>query len=144
MSYDRWHKSRAKPGEPVCEHGKVPTADHGKAGRWQARWRDDTGVQRKRNFTRKSDADAYEARVLTSLITGTYVNAAAGRQRVRDYAATYRANLQHRASTAERIGNLFRLHVDDLPLGGMTLAGVRPSHIRAWAKDRAEVVAPST
>jgi integrase len=143
--YDRWHKSRPAPGEPGCaEHGKAPTADHGKPGRWQARWRDDTGEQRKRNFTRKADADAHEVRALASLAAGTYVNAAAGRQRVRDYAATWRADLQHRASTAERISNIFRLHVDDLPLGGMAMASVRPSHIRAWAKDRAQVVAPST
>jgi integrase len=38
----------------------------------------------------------------------------------------------------------FRLHVDPLSLGGLAMAQVRPSHMRAWVKDRAQVLAPST
>jgi hypothetical protein len=36
--YDRWHKAKPKPGEPVCrEHNLVPSAGHGRGKRWQAR-----------------------------------------------------------------------------------------------------------
>jgi integrase len=40
--YDRWHKSRPKPGEPECpdHEGKVASAHHGCESRWMARWRD--------------------------------------------------------------------------------------------------------
>ena len=51
--YDRWHKSRSRPGEEKCgDHRKVPTADHGKGDRWQVRWRDAGGKQCKRNFAK--------------------------------------------------------------------------------------------
>lgn len=57
--YDRWHKSRPEPGEPVCaDHERVPTADHGKGKRWQARWRDGA-VQCCRNFARRTDAERF-------------------------------------------------------------------------------------
>ncbi len=50
--YDRWHKSRPAPGDPLCsEHGKASTAAHGKGDRWQVRWRDDTGRQCRANFS---------------------------------------------------------------------------------------------
>ncbi|MFE0099808.1 tyrosine recombinase XerC [Streptomyces sp. NPDC059009] len=62
--YDRWHKSRPKKGEPECpDHpGLVPSAEHGCANRWQARWRDKDGRQRSKNFplNRKQVAAAYQ------------------------------------------------------------------------------------
>ncbi|MGW5820408.1 site-specific integrase, partial [Streptomyces noursei] len=56
--YDRWHKTFPKEGDDECpEHkGKVPTADHGKGKRWQLRYRDPLGKQRKENYDRKVDA----------------------------------------------------------------------------------------
>lgn len=56
---DRWHKSRPDAGEPVCaDHKAVPSADHGKGDRWQARWRDG-GRQRSQNFARRADAERF-------------------------------------------------------------------------------------
>ena len=61
--YDRWHKTRPGPGEEPCrEHSRgrtklYPTADHGKGDRWQVRWRDETGQQRKRNFAKRDGTD---------------------------------------------------------------------------------------
>jgi hypothetical protein len=49
-----------------------------------------------------------------------------------------------RPSTAERLERVFRLHLDELPVGRDEIAAVRASHMRAWLKDRAEVLAPST
>ena len=63
---------------------------------------------------------------------------------VREYAALYRRDLLHRNSTAERLDRVFRLHVDPLPLGRLPMALVRPSHMRAWVKDRSQTLAPST
>lgn len=69
---------------------------------------------------------------------------AAGQLKVREYAAKYRSELLHRDSTAERLERVFRLHVDPLPLGNLAMTQVRASHMRAWVKNRAEVLAPST
>ena len=63
---------------------------------------------------------------------------------MREYAAKYRSELLHRDSTAERLERVFRLHVDPLPLGNLAMTQVRASHMRAWVKNRAEVLAPST
>jgi integrase len=143
--YERWHKSRPRPGDPVCrEHGKVPTADHGRGGQWQVRWRDESGAQRKRDFARKATAASFDAEIRTRLDRGTSLDLAGGRQAVRDYAWKWRDSLAVRPATAERLSRVFSAHVDGLTLGGMAIVSVRPSHIRAWAKDRAEVLAPST
>ena len=52
--YDRWHKSRPRPGELVCRERKmVPAAGHGIGDRWQVRWRDEDGEQRARKGNRR-------------------------------------------------------------------------------------------
>lgn len=68
--YDRWHKTFPKEYEPTCdEHRLVPTKDHGKGKRWQVRWYDNTGKQRKANFSKKVGknpkihADAFDKQV---------------------------------------------------------------------------------
>jgi integrase len=142
---DRWHKSRPAPGEAVCrEHGKVPAAGHGQGDQWQVRWRDETGAQRKRNFTKKSRATSFDAEIRSSLDRGTSLDLAAGRQKVSAYSRTRRESLAIRPSTAERLERVFRLHVEALPLGQIPMASVRQSHVRAWVRDRAAVLAPGT
>jgi hypothetical protein len=55
--YDRWHKTFPKPGDQPCaEHGKAPTGEHGKGGRWIVRWTDG-GRPQKAVFSRKPDAE---------------------------------------------------------------------------------------
>jgi len=143
--YDRWHKSRPRPGEPVCrEHGKVPTAEHGIGDQWQVRTRDETGTQRKKNFARKANATSFDAELRSRLDRGTSLDLAAGRQKVSTYAAARRESLAVRPSTAERLERVFRLHVDEQPLGQMPIVSVRQSHIRAWVRDRSAVLARST
>jgi integrase len=142
---DRWHKSQPKPGEPVCrEHGKVPTADHGQDDQWAVRWRDQFGTQRKKNFAKKSAATSFDAEIRSRLDRGTSLDLAAGKQTVSAYAAAWRTNLSLRPSTSERLERVLRLHLDEQPLGRMAIAAVRPSHIRAWLKDRRTVLAEST
>jgi integrase-like protein len=46
-------------------------------------------------------------------------------------------------STAARIATVFRVHIDPI-LGHLPMAQVRPSHLRAWVKNRSAVLAPST
>src|SRR6266849_6683971 len=106
--YDRWHKARPGDGDKKCEHGKASTADHGKGDRRQVRYRDDSGVQRKENFSKKSDADARDTAVRASLQAGTYVDKAAGAVTFREYAEEWRGNRVHDLATADRIERAFR------------------------------------
>jgi integrase len=143
--YDRWHKSRPGAGEPLCrEHGKVPAVGHGDSDQWQVRWRDDTGTQRKRNFAKKANATSFDAEIRSRLDRGTSLDLVAGRQSVSTYATGWRAGLSLRPSSNERMDRAFRVHVDELPLGALAMSAVRASHMRAWKKDRAEVLAPAT
>jgi integrase len=145
--YDRWWKTERQPDGSAR---RVPSTDYGCAKRWQVRWRDETGQQRKRNFSKRDgknperDASAFDAKMKAALDAGTALDLTAGKMLVRDYAAFYRRDLLHRNSTAERLERVFRSHVDPLPLGRLAMTQVRPSHMRAWVKDRSQVLAPST
>jgi integrase len=141
---DRWHLSRTSPHAEKCrEHGLVPSPQHGRGDRWQVRWRDEAGAQRKQVFAKKSTADSFAASKKADVDRGVSVDHAVGRQTVQMYAERWRRDLLHRSSTSERVERLFRLHVDP-QLGHLRMAQVRPSHIRGWVKDRVEVLAPST
>ena len=154
--YDRWHKTHPAPeDEPCSEHSKgrtrlYPTVGHGAGDRWQVRWRDENGRQRKKNFAVRDGvnpdrhAAAFDAQIKHELDTGMSLDIDAGQVKVRDYAAEYRKDLLHRDSTAERVERVFRIHVDPLPLGNLPMIRVRPRHMRSWVKDRSEVLGPST
>jgi hypothetical protein len=95
--YDRWHKSRPGKDESLCrEHRMAPGARHGDGERWQVRWRDEDGAQRARNFTRKTgadpekSADAFDAKVRTSLDDGSYVSPADANITFRAFAEDWR------------------------------------------------------
>jgi integrase len=145
--YDRWWKAQRQADGSVR---RVPSSDYGCARRWQVRWRDENGRQRKRNFTKRDgrnperDASAFDAKMKAALDAGTALDLAAGKMLVREYASFYRRDLLNRNSTAERLDRVFRLHVDPLALGRLPMVQVRPSHMRAWVKDRSQLLAPST
>jgi hypothetical protein len=75
--YDRWHKSHPKPTDAECGEHKsrtkrmVPTADHGIGKRWQVRYRDLGGRQRKENFHTKAEADNRAAEVDVEIRRGS-------------------------------------------------------------------------
>jgi integrase len=149
--YDRWHRNEGD--KPCGEHsrGKVkiyPTAEHGCSKRWQVRWRDDQGRQRKQAFERKADAEQFDAKVKTQLADGSYVDPSAGQVTFRAYAEQWRLGRTHDLSTAERIEVALRVHAyaAEGTLGKTTTGGPaigdypmrvlakRPSLIQAWIK----------
>lgn len=134
---DRWHRKDKATGR------RVRSAEYGCKSRWQVRWRDDAGDQRKRNFQREADANAYCAEVQSSLNRGTYVDPRAGRQTVEAYSREWRAVQLHDAATAELVERHFRLHVNPI-LGHLPLSRVRSSDVQAWVKDRAGELEPAT
>lgn len=147
--YDRWHLARPPASAEACaEHSSrtrrlVPSRDHGTGKRWQVRYRDPSGQQRKENFDNKAKADARAAEVKNQLDNGTFVDRATRRQTLREYAEEWRTSATHRERTESNVERALRLHVYPL-LGDRQLAGIKRADIRAWVKDRSSVLAPSS
>lgn len=112
--YDRWFRSERQPDGT---RKRVKSDEHGCAARWQVRWRDEAGKQRKRSFEVKDGADperhasAFAAKVKTGLDSGTYFDPAAGDITFRAYADRWRSGRAHDPATAARIASEFRNHV---------------------------------
>jgi len=132
--YDRWHKSRPAPGAQRCrEHDKVPTTDHGQGMRWQVRYRDADGKQRKENFARKPAADARANAVGSALDRGTYLDPAAGKVTLRVHAEAWLDAQTFDETTRQTVRS--RLDVAILPaLGDRELRAIRPSTVQAFIR----------
>lgn len=137
---DLWYRKRPDP-----ETGKrEPTARHGRGMRWRCRWVDpETGEKREQLFGKKSDAERHDANVRADISRGQYIDPAAGKITVREYAEQWRQEKLHDVSTAERVERGFRLHVYPM-LGSRRLGTVRPSHIRGWVKELSTDLSPSS
>jgi hypothetical protein len=78
---------------------------------WQARWRDPSGVQRKRSFPRRIDADHYLTSVEHSQLVGNYVDPGRSRVTVEEWSAVWLCQLQVKPSTQARYESLLPVHV---------------------------------
>lgn len=143
--YDRWHKSHPKQGEDICpEHRKAPTGEHGVGDRWQVRYRDDTGAQRKRNFTRRADADRFDSTRKADESRGEWIDPRMGQIRFKDYAPTWMASRLHKPGTAERYAIVIRLHINPT-FGAVGVGSIRPTAVQAWVKHlQSKGLAPRT
>ncbi|MEO3842754.1 N-terminal phage integrase SAM-like domain-containing protein [Streptomyces sp. B22F1] len=138
--YDRWHKSHPKPDDPECPEHKsrtrrlVPTSEHGVGKRWQVRYRDLNGAQRKENYEIKAKADARAAEVENDLRRGVYVDPSAGKITLATYAEQWLAAVTAGPTTYERYEREIRNHI--VPhLGGHEVRNLtRPSSIQSWIK----------
>lgn len=136
---DLWYlRKRGADGKPL------PSKRHGRGKRWRCRWVDpETGQKREQLFHKKSDAERHHAQTHADISRGQYVDPAAGRITVAEYAEQWRAQQLHRDSTADRTERAIRLHIVPI-LGGLPLSAVRSSHIKGWVKDRSTKLAAST
>ncbi len=110
---------------------------------WLARWRDPDGRQRKRSFPRKVDADRFLTSVEHGMLTGTYVDPAAGKVTFQEYAEQWRAGQVHRPTTTAHVETMLRRHAYPV-LGARPLASIRPSEVQAWVKRLSLTLAPAT
>jgi integrase len=142
--YDRWHKAKPNPDESRCrEHKRVPSASHGQGKRWQARWRDESGAQRKQSHDRERDAERALAVVKVDLPRGAYVDPRAGRVTFRTHAEQWRAAQVHRATTVAQVETHLRRHIYPT-FGDRALGSIRPSEVQAWVRRLEQDLAPST
>jgi integrase len=112
---------------------------------WQARWRDPGGVQRAKNFSRKTDADRYLAGLESDKLRGRYADPRLGRTRLAEWIAEWqstRTNLS--AVTRLRDDALIRNHVRP-GLGSMAIGQIQPVHVAQWVSEMdAHGLAPAT
>lgn len=109
------------------------------SGRWQARYRDDEGVQRKQTFDTARDASAFLDQVRTEVRRGAYISPDAGRQTFRSFTDEWAAGQDWKASTRETFEShrrRFGRHLDKLRLDQideLKLRNVRTALTAAYA-----------
>lgn len=112
-------------------------------GQWRARYRDGSGKEHSRHFSRRVDGQAWLDTVTASLMAGTHVDPRTARTTVGEWCDTwlegYRTN---RASTVRQAEvHLARIRTE---FGPIQLQAVRPSHVKGWtSKLRSEGLADS-
>ncbi|GAA1399445.1 tyrosine-type recombinase/integrase [Pseudonocardia kongjuensis] len=110
-------------------------------GMWRARYRDPAGREVARHFARKVDAQRWVDEATTALVTGQYVDPAAGKVTFRDYAEQWRTAAPHGPATQDKVRRSLERHVYPT-FGRMAMRSVRPTSVQAWVT--ALPLAPST
>lgn len=154
--YDRWHRD-PRPGDEACKCGTrktplYPATRHLTGERWQVRWRDLAGKQRKRSFALKIGsnpdlhADAFDAKTQRELNARDYVDPSAADVTLQVYAEQWRTSRSHDTVTAGNLERRLRLHVYEDPatpgktpqkgvaIGQLRMAALarQPSVIQSW------------
>lgn len=148
---DRWHLSHPKSdAEPCTEHKSktrklVQSVDHGQGKRWQVRYRDPSGAQRKENFERKPDADRRAAEVGAVLSKGQYADPRDQKITFREYAEQWRKVQPHRTTTRRDVEQCLRSHAYPA-FGDLRLASIRTDDLQSWLTGLVQVhgLAPRT
>jgi integrase len=147
--YDRWHLSRPPADAVPCEEHSTKTKpvyasrDHGVGKRWQVRYRDLAGEQRKENYEKKTQADSRAAEVKAQLDNRTFVNRDRGKEKFRDVGERWREMAVHRERTESNVERALRLHVYPF-FGNRQISSIQRSDIQKWVKERSQVIKPST
>jgi integrase len=103
-------------------------------GMWRARYRDDTGKEHARHFTRKVDAQQWLDSVTASVVRGDYVDPRDGKVTVGQYAERWKLIQVSSDGTRRIVDNALRLHI--LPtLGAHRIGTVRRSQVQAFVRD---------
>ncbi|SEG44173.1 Site-specific recombinase XerD [Thermomonospora echinospora] len=157
--YDRWHLSHPPEGAEPCKCGRgrnklYPSADHGTARRWQVRWRDESGRQRKKNFTEKVGDDperhaaACDAKVNAELDADSWIDPELGKITLEAYAKQWRGGLASDPASLETVDKHLA-HIYDVertdrtkrapgssPIGHREMRALAksPSAIQQWVK----------
>lgn len=112
-------------------------------GKWRARYRDPDGQEHARHFQRKADAQRWLDEVTADLVTGSYVDPAAGRRRFEPYARAWLAAQTFDVSSRETVTKRLTNHLTPA-FGSMQLREIRTSTVRAWLGGQAARLAPRT
>src|SRR4051794_3978672 len=133
-------------GDPVASVYKRVRPRPGKPDlvTWETRWRDPDNTQRKKTFTKRSDADRYKTFIESSLHTGSYVDPSRSRVTIAAYAEQWMAG---RTSLKPKTLAGYRSLLDNRVLprwGEVRLGRVAYEDVSAWVSTMATEVSPST
>lgn len=110
-------------------------------GRYRARWRTPEGGSRSKTFARKVDAQKHLDSIGGAKLSGSYVDPAAGKVTLAEFAAAWQEGRIVRPTTASSEDVSLRVHV--LPvLGKRPIASIRPSELQAFVKTLSATLAP--
>jgi len=113
--------------------------------RYRVRYRDPSGRDREKWFTKKADADRYAAGVKADIDRGDYINPQAGKITLGEWITRHEAaRLGRRPSTVARDESIINTHI--LPaFGHRQVKSIQPVEIRAWVANlAAKGLAPAT
>ena len=105
------------------------------SGSWQARWRDPAGIDRAKNFARKSDANRYLVGLESDKLTGRYADPRLARTRLGDWIVEWQATRTNlSAQTRARDDASIRNHI--LPnLGAVPIGQLQPMNVAQWVAE---------
>ena len=110
-------------------------------GVWRARYRDDADREHARHFARKVDAQRWLDEVTTAVVTGSYVDPAAGVITFRTFFNQWAARQVWVRSTIAAMN----LAAGSATFGDLPIRAIRRSHIESWVKTMtAAGLAPGT
>lgn len=105
---------------------------HPRGDRWRVLWRDDTGQQRQRTFTRRTDASRFAATVEADLARGLYLDPSGGRTLFGDYATRWLASQTWRQTSADAAASQLRSRI--LPaFGHRPIGSIRHTDVQGFA-----------
>jgi integrase len=99
--------------------------------RYDVRFRDPTGRQRKKTFIKNSDATRFSSIVEADKYRSSYLDPNAGRILFRTYAEQWLMGQKFEATTREGVELRLRLHIYPV-LGDLRLDEITPTTIRTW------------
>lgn len=105
-------------------------------GTYRARWREyPGGPQKTKHFARKVDAQQFLDGIAGALHSGTYIDPAAGKIKLRDWWATWQASRSDLEWSSEvRNDDRWRLHIEPA-LGDVPLSSIDKAMLRAYAAE---------
>ncbi|ADH66051.1 tyrosine-type recombinase/integrase [Nocardiopsis dassonvillei] len=137
---DTWHKTVKLPDGSLR---REKSASYGRGKRWAARYRDDRGQQKSPKFKTKPEAERHLKRVEGELLRGTYVDPAAGKVTLREFADRWREDVLHRPLTASRVLGELENHIYP-EFGHRGLSSILPSDVQRWVTRLGKSLAPAT
>ncbi len=109
-------------------------------GKWRARYRDEAGREHARHFERKVDAQRWLDETASSVLTGTYVDPAAGRITFKKFYDDWSKRQLWVPSTKANAD----LATGSVPFADLPLKSIRRSHVESWVKAVSAQWAPTT
>jgi integrase len=97
---------------------------------WRARYRDDAGKEHARHFDRKVDAQRWLDEVTASVVTGAYVDPAAGRVKFAAYFAEWSGRQIWESGTRRAM----QLAAGSVTFADVQMRALRRSHVEQWVK----------